>query len=115
MEGQPSREHREPKEIKFVPAELSVVEPNSIHNSFGIQYTAIDPIQCELYNYAIKKIADENNLRPFHQSGSFEKQGWQYFEFWATTNKEAVTELFQAIHKKAKEDFDVMKQDGMFE
>ncbi|MCX6714554.1 MAG: hypothetical protein NTX72_01940 [Candidatus Uhrbacteria bacterium] len=109
------RDQKERREVVFTPAVLNVEEPDGIHNSFGIMFDAVDEPQCRSYRLAIRKIADAEKLLPFHQGGSNEKMGWQYFEFFAQTSKDAVLALFPKIHEKAKEEFDTLKRMGFFE
>lgn len=106
---------RELREIKFAPVELTIKEPDGVHNSFGIEFDAPTIGQCMAYKNAIKIICTEAKLSPFHQSGSDEKKGWQYFEFWTRTNKDTVSELLPLIHEEAKKEFEILKGMGMFE
>ncbi len=101
-ESQPST----PESFKEV--EITIEDPK-MDKGFFVSFNCDDKEMCKHYNRALDKVLTAHNMRPFHQSGSFEGKGYQAWELWVSTNRQALEALIPEIQEQAKADYDLWK------
>jgi len=92
--------------MKFKTVELRIEKRPD--KNFFVCFEHDDKNICDLWNSAICEVLSEEGFRPFHQVGSHEGTGYMAWEVWVSTSKEELEKRFEAIHKKAKELFEIL-------
>lgn len=89
-------------------AKLEIVEPNPLHNNWGISFRSVGKSKDwrDAYAYTIMDLAEEKNWMPFFQSGSVtEMQDWQYIELWKCKEPTELESFMEDVHKQVQEKY----------